>query len=101
MALTLPAGGAQVATDTESGVNIEVVTLPLSVLRAILAMGALDASINPTDGSLRVTFPSAQSITISSGTVTTVSQLAGIGAGDVVYNLNDIGWADAIRGRIT
>lgn len=81
------------------------------LLRQLLESIANPTHADPANAALRVLFPSAQAVTISSGTVTTVStvttcatvtnlaQIGGVAANSVVMDLADVAWATAVRGR--
>lgn len=82
---------------------------PLPVDVTLLLRQLLEAIANPThadpaNAALRVLFPSAQAVTISSGTVTTcatvtnLAQIGGVAANSLVMDAADTAWA-AVRER--
>lgn len=78
------------------------------LLRQLLESIANPTHADPANAALRVLFPSAQAVTISSGTVTTVTtcatvtnlaQIGGVAANSLVLDQSDTAWATAVRGR--
>lgn len=102
----LPAGGGSL-TDAELRAQPLEVDVVL-VLRQLLEAIANPTHVDPATAALRVLFPSAQAVTISSGTVTAVTtcatvtnlaQVGGVNAASLVADIADLSWGQCVRER--
>ncbi len=102
----LPAGGGSL-TDAELRAQPLEIDLVL-VVRQLLEAIANPTHVDPSTAAMRVQFTSAQAVTVSSGTVTTVTtcatvtnlaQVGGVNAASLVADIADTSWAECVRER--